>query len=333
MQPPAHQQMPMLPKKTGVDRLPLGDKLMLDIYFKQNFDLNTQFAKEGGRRYKLQGNVYDGFTAFDENEGKIVWQTPPTMQKYGRMPVQTETGAEYNILAPTQVNVPVGGGAPGGGLGSTPPALGAPIRTKPDEITWQKVGIPGGGEGIQPLPKAQAGMPAIQTEPPKGESATEAGRLQLAQSGMQAFDELNNMVFDKKGNINYKTLGMGVAGGIPWTEGRRIEGLLYRAADAIIRGATGAQMPESEWKNYQKMYAPSAFDDERTIRVKMNGMINYLNGYLEKMDPTGAKRLRVGEFKMTPENTRGVEVKPGAESVTTPNYRYNPATGKLEATQ
>lgn len=169
------------------------------------------------------------------------------------------------------------------------------LQTAPPEISYDEITQPGGGKVKIPVPKAQIGMTGYQTEPPKGQNASEAGRIQLAQSGLLAHQQLENMIFDPKtGKSKWGPLATGIGGGLPWTEGRNIESLIFRACDAIIRAATGAALNREELTNYARTYAPSVFDNEATVQSKMQGLRSFLNGYLEKMDPTEAARLRMG---------------------------------------
>jgi len=205
----------------------------------------------------------------------------------------------------------------------------AGIMTKPPEVNWQTRTTPGGGKEQFPLPKAQAGMPSFQTEPPKGETSSEAGRIQLAQSGVIAFDQLNKLIFDPNtGKSNWGNLAASFGPGVPWTQGKQIKSLILKASDAVVRAATGAALNQQELRAYADMYAPSVFDNEQTVQSKMQGLQTFLNGYLEKMDPTGAQRLRVGNVQVTPPP---MTMTPPKVNTNQPNYYYNPKTGKLEA--
>lgn len=154
-----------------------------------------------------------------------------------------------------------------------------------DEYTGMPAGAAAPGQG-------QA-EPGTQVSPKKATATESAGKIQLAQTGLGAFEEMKNLVFDEKGKVNKKNL-LNAWTGTPLSEGRNLSILAENAADAITRAATGAGMPQQEMEAYKRRYVPSVFDNEETIRTKMAQLSSFLNGYLEKLDPTGATRARVG---------------------------------------
>lgn len=202
---------------------------------------------------------------------------------------------------------PLPGGIPVYNVGGQPMSnMAGPggVQTAPPEVTRQEVGLPGGGKAMIPLPKAQLGQAPIQTEPPKGASAAEAGKIQLAQSGLDAYSQARNLIVDPKtGKSNWGNLGNAVGPGVPWTQGKQIKGLIMRSMDAIVRAATGAALSNQELKAYTDMYSPSVFDNEQTVQGKLKGLQGFLNGYLEKMDPTGTQRMRIGTPTTPQQNT------------------------------
>lgn len=200
---------------------------------------------------------------------------------------------------PPGPGVPVFGG--GQGLPQQPPALGQggggynPMLTAPRPFKYEQSTEPGGGIVQKVVPQSPLPGEEVRTGPPKGANAAEAGRMQLAQSGLDAHKQLENLIFDAKtGKSNWGTLAANIGPGVPWTEGKQIKGLIMRSADAIIRAATGAALNQQELEGYAEMYGPSVFDNEATIQSKMKGLRTFLNGYLEKMDPTEAARMRIG---------------------------------------
>lgn len=201
---------------------------------------------------------------------------------------------------------------PGGGGGMAPPnaMFKQGIQTAPPEYTYQEVGDPGGAKRKIAVPKPQAGL-EFATEPPKGSNSSEAGRIQLAQSGIAAYQELKNIIIDPKtGKSNWGALAASIGPGIPWTKGRQIKGLIMRATDTIVRAATGAALNQQELEDYAIMYSSSIFDNEDTVQSKMAGLERFLNGYLNKMDPTGASSLRTGISKEAIEKNKTKVEKP-----------------------
>lgn len=152
-------------------------------------------------------------------------------------------------------------------------------------------GMPALGGGTPGSP-APAGTPSA---PPKQETAVEAGRQQLAQTGIDALNEMKSMVYNPDGTIN-KWNVVNSTVGTPWSSGRRLSQLAENAIDGIVRAATGAALNETEIKSYTRRYVPLAWDDEKTIKSKLQQLDGFLNGYLEKMDPTGAMRKRTGKY-------------------------------------
>lgn len=151
--------------------------------------------------------------------------------------------------------------------------------------------IGGGGPLMNGQPAIQQGI--IPTAPPQGEKSGEAGRQQLAQTGIEALNQFKGLVFNQDGTLNNVNL-MNSWANTPKTEGRRLSQLAENAIDAVIRAATGAALNQQEMKEYSRRYVPSPFDNEATIKAKVQQLDSFLNGYLEKMDPTGAQRLRTG---------------------------------------
>jgi hypothetical protein len=173
---------------------------------------------------------------------------------------------------------------------------GGGVQTSPPQYNYEEVTTPGGSKAKIPVPVAQPGGAPIQTEPAKGATSSEAGKVQLAQSGIEAYRQVKDLIFDPNtGKSNWGNLAASVGPGMPWTQGKQIKGLIMRSTDAIVRAATGAGLNSQELSAYAEMYAPSMFDNEQTVKSKMAGLENFLNGYLEKMDPTGSQRARVGQ--------------------------------------
>lgn len=303
---PQAQQKPSLTQFQQPQRGVLTREKFLEGYMKKNFGVEPdEVASDRMGDHILIRDKKKGTPLFlIAGQGKVemVDTTLPDGSVVKR-PIVMPPSPVPNIPGVPVINAP----GQGGGL-----MAGPGMQTKPPEYSYEEVTGPGGAKQKIPIPKAQPGGPSIFTEPPKGQSALEAGKMQGAQSGLDAFTKLQGLIYKDDGKVNYKNLGTAVMGGVPWTVGREINGLSKRAVDSIVRAATGATMPESEWKNFVSMYIPTGIDNEQTVNTKMAGMVEYLNGYLDKMDPTGASRLRVGNIK-TPTPVKSPEIPKGAK--------------------
>jgi len=162
------------------------------------------------------------------------------------------------------------------GIISKPPEIdiqqtqkgGVIYETPVDRYTRQPVGQPTVREELKPL---------------QGEAA---GRLQLAQNGLNEMDSIVNMFINPDGTIN-KTNIINSWVGTPKTKGRDAKQAFGRAIDAVIRAATGAALTGVEIKSYTNLYYPSPFDTENGIKNKLQSLENFLNGYLTNLDPNG----------------------------------------------
>jgi hypothetical protein len=135
--------------------------------------------------------------------------------------------------------------------------------------------------------------PPVRKKPAQGKSSAEAGKIQLAQTGLDAFDEAMGIIFTPDGQIDWTSLANSAAG-TPKTKGRNLRGLMKNSIDGIVRAATGAALNPSELDYYVEVYVPSPLDDQKTVTSKLTRLEGFLNGYLEKMDPTGSMRVRTG---------------------------------------
>ncbi len=183
---------------------------------------------------------------------------------------------------------------PRGGWGAfTGLVVGGGGKSASDQSLPADIPPMGGGEyggGMRPGPSGSEG---IQVAPPKPAPVADAGKIQLAQSGLDALEEVNGLVYNPDGSVNTANL-FNARTGMPFTAGGGLASSAFRAADAIVRAATGAGMGPTEQANYQMAYVPRFGDTQETIATKMKALEGFLNGYLEKMDPSGTLRARVG---------------------------------------
>lgn len=178
-----------------------------------------------------------------------------------------------------------------------------------DEKTGNKV-----EEIVNKKTKEPVSEPKV-IEPLKGESADASARIALANRGKQHLTNLKSMFINPDGSINKKIIYQASLpfGGVG--EGRTAYATFLDALDARARAATGAAMPDTEIKNYTRMYFPSPLDNAETVKDKLKRLEGFLTDYLETLDPSGLIRKRINKIK--------TESGP-------PDMVFNPQTGRLE---
>lgn len=273
----------------GIDSLPLGSRLQLDAYMKQNFDLDTKFREN---KDKLHGDIKNGFVI--ERNGRPIAQIPGrggmTMTD-----VQQPDGSVLRVPVaepppPQLPGIPVytpGGGQ--GGLGSPAGMFNgaAGVQTKPPQYNYQEVKSPTGATSKVAVPQAQPGM-SFQSEPP-GVKIADAGRTNMIMQANNRMDEVNSMLF-QGGKINRSLIGKATMpfGGVG--EGSQLLSKMYQTVDSALRLETGAQANEQEIQTKMKEYWPSIKDTDATIKQKMKDLNEYVKGVVELNDPTGEMR-------------------------------------------
>lgn len=147
-----------------------------------------------------------------------------------------------------------------------------------------------GGKTYEVIREKRTGREITQPQeikPIKGESSEIASKIALAKNALNYVDELESMFVNPNGSINRSTIlsGNTPMGGIG--EGRTARAIFLDALDARARAATGATMPESEIKNYGRMYWPNPLDSDALVKNKMQRLRSFMQDYLKIMDPTG----------------------------------------------
>jgi len=110
------------------------------------------------------------------------------------------------------------------------------------------------------------------------------------------------MVFDANGEVNYQNIGMSAVG-MPYTKGREMGQLVKRTIEQTLRIATGAAAPDSEVKNYQKMFAPQVGDTKDQITAKLIALEEFAGGAINKFNvgrSQGAKNTASPNSKPVP---------------------------------
>lgn len=157
----------------------------------------------------------------------------------------------------------------------------APVETR----TYEK-----GGKTFEVIREKQTGKEITtpkEIKPIKGESSETASKISLAKNAIDYVGQLNTMFVNQDGSINKSLILSANApmGGIG--QGRTARAIFLDALDARARAATGAQMPESEIKNYDRMYWPGPLDKDELVKDKMKRLDSFMRDYLQIMDPTG----------------------------------------------
>ncbi len=185
----------------------------------------------------------------------------------------------------------MGAGAPqGGGFVTKPPDIET-VTTQSGGVTYE--------QDINKVTRQPIGAPRVKEEI-KGLSGEVAGKIQLAQNGLNELDTLFGQIFNPDGTPNREVLATavklpGLGQGVPFSKGRDVRQSFGRAVDAVIRAATGAALTKVEVENYTQTYFPSPLDTDEGARNKAAALEEFLNGYLEKLDPNKQIRFRGGK--------------------------------------
>jgi hypothetical protein len=167
----------------------------------------------------------------------------------------------------------------------------APVETR----TFEK-----GGKTYEVLREKQTGKEITkpkEIKPVKGESSETASKISLAKNALDYVGQLQSEFILPDGNINRALILQANApmGGLG--EGRKARAMFLDALDARARAATGAAMPDTEVKNYTRMYFPQPLDNDATIKDKMTRLNSFMSDYLKIMDPTGRITESISEVK------------------------------------
>ncbi len=165
--------------------------------------------------------------------------------------------------------------------GSTAAAKGAPEFKIPSG--YRLVNPENPGLGLEPIPGS-----GVDTATPE-----KAAKQQMMRTAKEAVPIVKELLFNKDGSINRKNIfTMDVPlvpgdKGIPWTDGKKLRTAMEFGIQAITRGETGAAMPPSEVDNTRERFQPSIWDNDETIKLKLEMYEKFINGSIHLMDPTG----------------------------------------------
>jgi len=268
-----------------------------------------------GDSFKPSGGLPDMMADMDPNIAAVMemYTDIPFTKSIGQSETRrhnrvTERNADrdYNLRATEQVPVQIvdESGAPGI---RTVPKYSRPefIQTGPPPVenyTFDKEGVT--YEGIR---EKQTGKPINEPRPIKpvsGESSETASKIALAKNALTYTAQMRAAFITPQG-INRKLVFAANAPGGGIGEGRKLKAMFLDALDARARAATGAAMPDSEVKNYTRMYFPSPIDDDATIADKFQRLDSFMTDYLQVMDPSGAIRKRMSGGGPAPAATQG----------------------------
>lgn len=150
-------------------------------------------------------------------------------------------------------------------------------------------------EGVVPIPGAGTDK----------ENMVDANKIAMFQAVQSTLPTINSLVYDKNGKVdrtNLATSNVPFIGGIPFTEGGKLDTYFETGIQAITRGLTGANMPPEELDNTKKMFMPQAHDDDSVVQAKLNMYQDFINGTLQLVDPSG--RFNSDRFKNELEKRR-----------------------------
>ena len=130
-------------------------------------------------------------------------------------------------------------------------------------------------------------------------SAYEIAKRELAPTSGQATFQANvaqakrdvasvrEAFFDKDGKFD-RGLAASASADIPFSKGKTVRQSIERAVEIILRLRTGAAAPDQEVKHYAKMFIPSALDNDKSAKAKIDALENFFNDSANYMDnPTG----------------------------------------------
>jgi len=187
---------------------------------------------------------------------------------------------------------------------STDPVTGAQTIIQPD-IT--QAGFPSlrQQQGQAPLPQGQTqpnqnqtqapptaqgtngtGYTWTQTSGPKQLTAESATKASAMQNALKAIDGLTNTLIQggqyQRGLVLKSDIPL--IGALPFsTEAKQTGTNVTFAIEAILRGLSGAGVPETEVQRYRAMLAPSATDTAESFKTKMDLASGILRDALDKM--------------------------------------------------
>ena len=130
------------------------------------------------------------------------------------------------------------------------------------------------------------GVTPIPGGPKDNKTGEQAAKVQMLRTAKKAFKGVEELVFDKEGNVNDLTL-IAAAVNAPGTDGRKLRSRMEFGIQAITRGETGAAMPPEEVENTRTRFMPSPLDSKEIVQLKLELFKDFLDGSLKLIDPSG----------------------------------------------
>jgi hypothetical protein len=163
--------------------------------------------------------------------------------------------------------------------------------TLPDGTTMSMGGVDGGYKVPMGFRYRDPANPATGVEPVPGGpgdtmSAGDAAKTQMLQQGISDVDAFAGMLIRPNGAIDRELL-VTMTGKVPGTAGRMAYSKVFNAIEARLRAESGAAVPDTEVKRMADRFVPSPFDNDATIRDKVQRLREFLAGALNKVDPSG----------------------------------------------
>lgn len=177
-------------------------------------------------------------------------------------PLTTEERKTYNVPANA---VAVMG--PDNKVQITQPPAGITVNSTPAPSPGYRNVFDDAGRVVS-QEKIPGGTADIQTP----QQAATTASMQVAQDSLKQF---KGMLFPD-GKTPDVTLLTQMALNAPFTAGREANSLMDSALQSKLRADTGAAAPDSELKNYRRMFVPNVLDNEATIRTKLTLLESFL---------------------------------------------------------
>ena len=113
--------------------------------------------------------------------------------------------------------------------------------------------------------------------------AETSAKLNLITEGQKDLIEAESLIL-KNGTID-RLLIANMDSRMPFTEGRRVKGLILSAIEGKLRAESGAAVPPEEVKRAAVRYMPKSGDNDKEIKGKITRLKRWLSGAAEDMDP------------------------------------------------
>ncbi|MEQ8516031.1 MAG: hypothetical protein RIC38_10540, partial [Chromatocurvus sp.] len=171
------------------------------------------------------------------------------------------------------------------------------------EMTSQTVTTPGAEVTFQRPPQA-----------PKPQSSEAAARGALVREGVSSVETVESGIFPDGKFDRWAVSGMWAA--VPGTAGATLRNAMENAIGNRLRIETGAAATEEETQKLVNRYLPRPWDNEETVRQKINGLRSYFGDF---------EALTTDPTKLEPVAPRQQAAPQGRQRL-----RLNPSSGKLE---